>query len=143
MQQTIITQSSKETFNLGKNLGQRFKGGEIIALIGELGAGKTVFTKGLAQGLGVKVNVISPTFTILKLYKIKSNVKKINYLCHIDAYRASSSDIKAIGAFDYIGRPDTITVIEWADRIHAILPKNIVSVKITHLEEDKRKVLIK
>jgi len=87
----IITLSEKQTLDLGKKIAKELKGGETIALIGELGAGKTIFTKGIADGLRIKKYITSPTFVLMKVYPIdlKKN-NKIKTLCHIDAYRLNS-----------------------------------------------------
>ncbi|RLC39044.1 tRNA (adenosine(37)-N6)-threonylcarbamoyltransferase complex ATPase subunit type 1 TsaE [Candidatus Falkowbacteria bacterium] len=136
----IITNSEKETFKLAKDFSEKLKGGEIIGLIGDLGAGKTIFTKGLAKGLGVKKMVNSPTFVLMKIYDCQ-NHKTIKKLVHIDAYRLNSEkDIEAIGAAEYFGRADIITVIEWADKIKKVLPKNT---KFITLKQNKLNRIIK
>jgi len=135
----ITTNSEKQTFNLAKKFAKQLKGGEIIGLIGELGAGKTIFTKGLAAGLGIKKNITSPTFVLMKVYGIRNKESGIRNLIHIDAYRIKSSqDILSIGAEEYFNRPDTVAVIEWADKIKKILPKKTKYVKIKNKGEDKR-----
>jgi tRNA threonylcarbamoyladenosine biosynthesis protein TsaE len=127
----ITTNSPKETLAFAKNFVKTLKGGEVIGLIGDLGAGKTAFTQGLAKGLGIKNKVNSPTFVIMKLYPIKNLKLKIKNLLHIDAYRLkSASDLETIGALEYFGKPDTIVVIEWADRVKKILPPKTVIIKI-------------
>jgi len=124
----ITTKSEKQTLNLGKNLVLELKGGEVIGLIGELGAGKTVFIKGLAQGLNIKNIITSPTFVLMKIYKVKGPIK---YLCHVDAYRLKSAqDLINIGIKDYLNKKTAITVIEWADQVKNILPKDKILVKI-------------
>jgi tRNA threonylcarbamoyladenosine biosynthesis protein TsaE len=123
----IITNTEKETFELGIKTAQSLKGGEVIGLVGNLGAGKTIFTKGIAKGLGIKGVVNSPTFVIMKVYKVKSQLSKVNCLIHIDAYRLkSANDLIAIGAEEYFGKPDSIVIIEWADKIKKTLPKNTI-----------------
>jgi len=142
----IITLSERETLNLGKKIAKQLKGGEIIALIGELGAGKTIFAKGIANGLGIKKIITSPTFVLMKIYetnKYKSktnlNESRIQKLCHVDAYRLKSSqDLINIGINDYLGQKNTVTIIEWADQAQDILPKNAIFVKIK-LENEKNK----
>ena len=135
----IITNSEQETFDWAKNFAQKLKGGEVIGLIGDLGAGKTVFAKGLADGLGVKNTVTSPTFVIMKVYEIKNKELRIKNLAHIDAYRLKSErDIVAIGADEYFERKDTVTVIEWPENIKKCLPKNIIYININIKEGDKR-----
>ena len=116
------------------------KGGEVIALYGDLGAGKTVFVRGLAAGLGVKDIIKSPTFVIMKCYK----GARLN-LCHIDAYRLQTGvELEDIGAMDFFGKPNVITVIEWAERIPELLEKSakLIKVRIEHLDKDKRKIEI-
>ncbi|MFH1661779.1 MAG: tRNA (adenosine(37)-N6)-threonylcarbamoyltransferase complex ATPase subunit type 1 TsaE [Candidatus Falkowbacteria bacterium] len=135
-----FTTSEKQTFNFAKKFAKTLKGGEVIGLIGDLGAGKTVFTKGLASGLDIKNNITSPTFVLMKIYKT-SNRSSIKNLCHIDAYRIKThQDIIAIGAQEYFNREDTITVIEWADNIKKILPKKTRFITLKNLEKNKRSI---
>ena len=139
----IITLSEKQTLDLGKKIAKELKGGETIALIGELGAGKTIFTKGIADGLKIKKIITSPTFVLMKVYPIdlKKN-NKIKTLCHIDAYRLNSGkDLIDIGINDYLGQKNTVTIIEWADQIEDILPINTIFVKI-EVESNGRKRVI-
>jgi len=113
----ITTNSEKETFDFAKKFARALKGGECIGLVGNLGAGKTIFTKGLAAGLGVKGIVNSPTFVLMKIYDIKNKTSRIKKLVHIDAYRVkSSSEITSIGLDDYIDKKN-ILVIEWPRNI--------------------------
>ncbi|MBU4369649.1 tRNA (adenosine(37)-N6)-threonylcarbamoyltransferase complex ATPase subunit type 1 TsaE [Patescibacteria group bacterium] len=155
----ITTQSEKQTLNLGKKIAKQLKGGEVIGLIGELGAGKTVFIKGLAQGLNIKKTITSPTFVLMKVYPVKSceagsptakfnrvnpinNLRQrriclgrkqstINNFIHVDAYRLKSAqDLIDIGIKDYLSKKTAVTVIEWADQVKNILPKNRILVKI-------------
>lgn len=125
-----ISHSAKDTELLAKQIAATLKGGDVLGLIGNLGAGKTTFTKALGKALGVKQTMASPTFVLMKVYPVnKSGIKQ---LCHIDAYRLTSQeDLVAIGATDYIGQPDSITIIEWADRVKKILPKNKILVSIS------------
>lgn len=168
----ITTTSAKQTFNFAKKFALKLKGGEVICLIGNLGAGKTIFVKGLAACLGIKKNITSPTFVLMRVYPIKSrllggaqsvfnrvnkirNLKsplrqsfseasEIRNLVHIDAYRLKSAkDISAIGAEEYFGRSGTVTVIEWADKVKKILPKKAIFVKIIDREDNKRIINIK
>jgi len=136
----IITKNAKETFALGKKIADELKSGAIIGLIGDLGAGKTLFAQGLAAGLKIKDPINSPTFVIMKVYPVKSH-KKIKTLCHIDAYRLQASqDLVAIGGNEYFDQDDAVTLIEWADQIKNILPVKTRFIKIKHLGEDKREV---
>jgi len=138
----IITKNEKATFNFAKKFAESLQGGEIIGLIGDLGAGKTVFTEGLAAGLGVKNIVNSPTFVIMKVYDIKKTTSRIKKLVHIDAYRLqSTADLEVIGAQDYFNRLDTITVIEWIDKIKSDIPKkNLIALNFIHQDNDKRTI---
>lgn len=141
MTKTIITNSEKETFEYAKTFAKSLKGGEVIGLVGNLGAGKTFFSKGLAAGLGVKQNVNSPTFVVMKVYKITNQNSKIKNLVHIDAYRLESAeDLEAIGATEYFGQEDTVTIIEWADKIKKILPEKTRLITISHYKDTSRKI---
>ncbi|MDP2708794.1 MAG: tRNA (adenosine(37)-N6)-threonylcarbamoyltransferase complex ATPase subunit type 1 TsaE [bacterium] len=122
--------SDLQTFNFSKNFSKKLSGGEVIGLIGNLGAGKTVFSQGLAAGLGIKKHLTSPTFVLMKVYPVKKH-SRIKQLVHIDAYRLKSAHgLAAIGADEYFGRPDTVVLVEWADRIKKILPKEVRFVNI-------------
>lgn len=134
----ITTKSEKQTINLGKNFVLGLKGGEVIGLIGELGAGKTVFIKGLAQGLGIKKIITSPTFVLMKVYKAKGLIK---HFCHVDAYRLKSAkDLIDIGIRDYLNKKNVITVIEWADQVKNILPKDKILVKIKIVKNPNQRI---
>lgn len=132
-----ISNSEQETFDFAKAFAASLKGGEVIGLCGNLGAGKSVFARGLAAGLGIKKKITSPTFVLMNVYPVKhANIK---FLCHIDAYRLKGeADLAAIGALDYFGRADTITLIEWADKIKGLLPKGIRLIKLNNLDKEKR-----
>jgi len=133
----IITNSEKETFDLAKFLAQKAKGGEVYALSGNLGAGKTVFARGFAAGLGIKRNVNSPTFVLMKVYPVKKH-KIIKEVCHIDAYRLKTEkDLEAIGALEYFNRKDAVCLIEWPERIKKILPR-ARRIKIISKGEEQR-----
>jgi tRNA threonylcarbamoyladenosine biosynthesis protein TsaE len=140
---SFISKSSQATTKFGQSLAQKFVGGEVLALVGDLGAGKTCFSQGVAQGLGIKRKVNSPTFVVMKVYDLK-NQKGIKKFCHIDAYRlTSSADLIAIGALDYLNRTDTVTVIEWAERVKDLWPKNTCLINIKHQTEQTRKINLK
>lgn len=136
----IISHNEKETLSFGQSYAKELKGGEVLALFGDLGAGKTVFAKGLAKGLGLKTKVNSPTFNILKLYSSKG-VKKIKYFCHVDAYRlGSASDLEAIGIKDFMREPGTVVLIEWAEKIKSLLPRGTKKIYIKHLHDNLREI---
>ena len=139
----LNSKNEKETLIFGENFAKKLKGGEVLALFGDLGAGKTKFLQGLAKGLGVKNKVNSPTFNILKIYKTKAG-SKIKTFCHIDAYRLfSEKDLISLGVEEYFQDKNTVTAIEWAERIKKILPKKTIMVDIKHLSEDERIIKIK
>lgn len=106
--------------SLGARLGGLLKGGEVIELIGDVGAGKTTFTKGLATGLAVDDDVQSPSFTISRVYEARDNLR----LAHYDFYRLHDAGIMAHELHEASDDPKTITVIEWADAVQQVLPEN-------------------
>lgn len=125
-----ISNSENETKNIGRVLAPLLNKNSVITLEGDLGAGKTTFTKGIAEGLQIKRAVTSPTFTIMKQYEGTLP------LYHIDAYRLEHSD-EDIGFDEYI-YGDGITVIEWATFIEEFLPEERLNIKIELMEEGKR-----
>ncbi len=138
-----ITHSEKETIALAKTMAKRALGGEVYTLSGDLGAGKTVFARGFALGLGIKRNINSPTFVLMKIYPVKNN-PTIKHLCHIDAYRLKSArDLAAIGAGDYLGDQDSVCLIEWPEKVKGSLTKRKKTIKIAHLGKERRMVEIK
>ncbi len=138
---TFFSTSEKQTFNFAKKFSKNLTGGLVLGLTGNLGAGKTVFAKGLALGLGIKKNITSPTFVLMKAYPVKKH-EQIKFLIHIDAYRIKSArDLMAIGADEYFNRPDAVTVIEWADKIKKILPKKAKFLKISIQRNNSRKII--
>ena len=138
----IITKSTKETKDFGLRLAKKAQGGQIFALIGDLGGGKTYFTKGFAKGLGIKKVIQSPSFLLMKIYTIKKG--RVKYFCHVDTYRLKNpKEILEIGLREYLGQLDTITVIEWADKIKHILapyPKTVL--KFTFKDKNTRDIEI-
>lgn len=115
-------QSETETLALARDFAAQVSGGMIVTLSGDLGAGKTTFTKGLARALGVTQTITSPTFAIMNVHQLPEPTNGIKQLVHIDAYRLESPDeILTIGAEDYLGEPDTLCVIEWPQKIQSVL----------------------
>ena len=118
MQTIYETYSAKETAELGRRLGKEAKAGEVYTLIGDLGVGKTVFTKGIAEGLGITEPVNSPTFTIVQVY----DTGRMPFY-HFDVYRIGDiEEMDEIGYEDYF-YGEGLTMIEWANLIEEILPK--------------------
>lgn len=137
-----ITNSEQETFNFAKGLAKKAKGGEVYALSGDLGAGKTVFVRGFAAGLGIKRNVNSPTFVLMKIYPVKKH-ETIKHLCHIDAYRLHSAhDLEAIGALDYFGKKDSICFVEWPENVKKIFRESIICIQIIQKSNESRAIIM-
>lgn len=125
MRQIIETHNAKETYELGKKLGESAKSGQIYSLIGDLGAGKTVFTQGFAAGLGITGPVNSPTFTILQVYE----EGRIPFY-HFDVYRIEEiEEMEEIGYEEYFDG-EGVCLIEWADLIEELLPKEHIRIVI-------------
>lgn len=132
-----ITTSDQETRNFAKKYAKGLKGGEIIALLGDLGSGKTTFVQGLAKGLGVKERITSPTFVILNLHQADKGLS----LAHFDLYRLNNeADLEGIGATDYLGKKDIISVIEWSEKAKKILPPSTIWINFEHIDENRRKI---
>jgi len=149
MQKKYITNSPAQTKNLAKKIAKNFKGGIVLGLVGELGSGKTQFTKGLAEYFGIKQAVTSPTFVLLKPYIIQKNTKtkkqknnyKINQLIHIDCYRLDSpEELLAIGLQEYINK-NNLVVIEWAEKVRGILPKDTIWIKFKLGKNEKERII--
>ena len=136
----IETNSAEETFALGKALGEKASPGQIYTLDGDLGTGKTVFTQGVAAGLGITEAISSPTFTIIQEY----DTGRLP-LYHFDVYRIGDiEEMEEIGYDDYFFG-DGICLIEWADLIREILPEHVIRITIEKdLEKgfDYRKITI-
>lgn len=123
--QQIETYSAEETFELGRKLGKIVKSGEIYSLVGDLGVGKTVFTQGFAKGLEIKELINSPTFTIIQVYE-EGRIP----LYHFDVYRIGDiEEMDEIGYEDYF-YGNGVCLIEWANLIKPILPKEIKEITI-------------
>jgi len=133
---TFRTSSPKETIRLGQALGERLQEGDVVALVGDLGSGKTWFVKGLALGLGVGPDevVTSPSFSLMNAYQGRCT------LFHIDVYRLETvSDFLDAGLDDYL-HGDGVAVMEWADRWPEVLPERHWEVRIAILDEHSREV---
>ncbi len=135
----LLSKSPEETFRIGKILAENLTAGDVVALTGELGAGKTCLTQGIASGLGVPENyvVTSPTFTLINEYP---GSKAILY--HIDVYRLSGyRDLAEMGCEEYLyGRG--VAVVEWAEKVLDALPDDALFVVITYLDENRRRIEI-
>ena len=109
---------------VAKTLAKKLKGGEIFALVGPLGSGKTTFVKALGRELKIRQKITSPTFILLQAFPFRIKPKKNLWMYHLDLYRTKNfKEVKALGLLEVWGRPDTVTLIEWADKIKKYLPK--------------------
>jgi len=137
------TKSQQETIDLGKTIAEQFQGGDIILLEGDLGAGKTTITKGIAEFFGIEDTITSPTFTLMNIYEVKSQKSKVKNLIHIDTYRLEDeNDLIEIGVEDYLGDPNTVCIIEWPEKIiNLIKNKQTTKIKIEHLDNNRKIVL--
>lgn len=132
---TIIkTNDTAQTIALGEKLGQKLNGGEVIELISDLGGGKTTLVRGLAAGFGSSDHVSSPTFTISKIYKGDGRE-----LHHFDFYRLPEAGLIAHELDEVIGDPNCSVVVEWADVVRAVLPKDHLTIRITKGQADERR----
>lgn len=135
MTKKIISKSEKQTEELGLKLAKELKPGTVIALIGDLGSGKTALTKALAKGLGIEEQVTSPTFTIIQEY---SGGRLPLY--HFDVYRLEGEeDMYELGYEDYF-YGDGVCVVEWADRIKELLPKNTIYINIDYGSQENERI---
>lgn len=131
-----ISKSAEETKQIAAKLAKKNKG-RIFALSGELGAGKTIFVQGFAQGLGITEKIISPTFVLVRQHPIP-NTKKVLY--HIDLYRLEDiKDINQLGLSEIWSDPNNYVLIEWAERIKDFLPKETVKINIE--KEDQNRII--
>ncbi|HLD70103.1 MAG TPA: tRNA (adenosine(37)-N6)-threonylcarbamoyltransferase complex ATPase subunit type 1 TsaE [Candidatus Omnitrophota bacterium] len=129
----ILSNHSNETLKLGKKISSGLKAGDIVCLFGDLGSGKTTFVKGLAQGLGIEADVVnSPTFVLLNVHEGKLP------LYHFDLYRLEDvKEILALGYEEYF-YGEGITVVEWAERLKNLMPRQYLQVKFFHRGENQR-----
>ena len=132
---SLIINDLKDTKNFAKKFAKILKGGEVIAYFGGLGMGKTTFTSGLCEGMGIKAEVSSPTFALVNEY---GNSKK---LYHFDMYRISSfDDLCSTGFFDYLDT-NAVLAIEWSENIENALPENYIRIEIEHGKTDESRIL--
>jgi len=146
---TLISNSVNETISIGRDIGQVLMSGDAVALIGELGAGKTYLAKGIASGLGIleSQEIVSPSFILVNEYtcnfQAKESVCKIP-IYHIDFYRINSArEIEGIGIYEYLESKRAIKIIEWADKFPDLLPEDHLQVSIKILDENRREFKLK
>ncbi|MBM4175029.1 MAG: tRNA (adenosine(37)-N6)-threonylcarbamoyltransferase complex ATPase subunit type 1 TsaE [Ignavibacteria bacterium] len=138
MRGKFISKSESETFEFGKKFSSSLKKGDLVALIGELGSGKTIFVKGICSGLNAIETPLSPTFSLINKYHGEA------IIYHFDFYRIKSiQELYDIGYEDYFYSKE-ICLIEWANLVREILPKNYIEVKFKNLEtENEREITIR
>jgi len=159
MERENITSSANQTKKLAEKIAQKIikkrleSDAFVIGLKGDLGGGKTTFVQGFARGLGVKEKILSPTFVIMKKYGVRSTKKRRRrtseiqtsdfrlYLYHFDCYRIKNpKEILGLGFKEIISNPENIVVIEWADKIKKIMPKNTLWLNFEFINESARKI---
>lgn len=134
----IVLSSEAETIAWGEKLGRLLTGGIVIELVGDVGAGKTTLTKGIARGLKIDENVQSPTFTISRVYEAKGGLQ----LAHYDFYRLSDPGIMADELRDVVSDPTIVTVIEWAEIVEGVLPAGRLRIEAISSSETERELTI-
>lgn len=128
----FISKSAAQTEEFGARFAKKLNSGAVVVLNGEMGAGKTVFCKGVARGLGIDDEILSPTYAYMNDYYGK--------LYHFDCYRLKSgAQAEALGLCDYF-YADGVCLIEWAENISDVLPKNVITVTIEKTGEEERKI---
>lgn len=132
----MISHSEKDTEDIGYRFGKELRKGDTVSLIGSLGAGKTVFAKGIAKALGIKEAIVSPTFTLVQEYEGSEK------LYHLDLYRLSGADeFESMGGEEFL-YSDGITLVEWAEKIGDMMRDDAFKVTITILEDGSRDIKI-
>ncbi len=128
--------SAAETERVGERVGQIIKDNSVVALFGDLGAGKTAFTRGVARGMGINSDVSSPTFALVNEYKGNGRC-----LYHFDMYRINGwDDLYSTGYFDYL-ESGSVLVIEWSENIESVLPEDYIRVEITKCENENERII--
>ncbi len=150
MEKEFISHSAAETQKIGSDFGKALKGGDVLALYGDLGAGKTTFIQGLVASLGYSGRVFSPTFIFIRPYNIsdqrsvisdQKKSQKIKTFHHIDLYRIENeTDLKTLGIEEFVSQKDAISAIEWPEKIENFLPKKTIKIKFETLGETERKI---
>lgn len=133
----FVSLSPSETEQMGCRLGRRLTAGSVLAIRGNLGSGKTVFVKGLAEGLGIDPGFVrSPTFSLIQEHRGKKR------LCHADLYRLVPEEVKNIGLEEYWrGGSEWVVAVEWADRAENLVPAGALTVAFESLSKNRRKII--
>ncbi|MCC6628634.1 MAG: tRNA (adenosine(37)-N6)-threonylcarbamoyltransferase complex ATPase subunit type 1 TsaE [Chloroflexi bacterium] len=138
----VISHSAGSTRRVGERLGRRLRGGDIVLLSGDLGAGKTTFAQGLAAGLGVTGPVASPTFTLINEYAGRTAGGAVT-LAHIDLFRLAGADAAMLGLDDYLEATDVICVVEWPQMAPDAWPSTALIVDFIVLSDAKRRLTLR
>ncbi len=134
MKKRFFTNNAAETHKLGKALGAVLHRGDVVAFFGGLGMGKTAFTRGIAEGMGLDAQVSSPTFAIVNVYNGSP------MLCHFDMYRIDGwDDLCTTGFFEYLD-DDAVLAVEWSENIENVLPDNSFFVNISKSDGDETRI---
>ena len=143
----ITTQSAQETQEFAEEFSKEIlsfkpqKTALVLGLWGNLGSGKTTFVQGFSEGLGIKEKILSPTFVLVKRFKLSD--KNFKNFYHIDCYRLKDEkDLEVLGFEIIVSDPKNVIAIEWPERIQKILPKEIISIKFNHLHGDQRELVV-
>jgi len=124
----------EDTYNYAKDFASGIKSGAVISLTGPLGSGKTVFVQGLAQGLGIKAKIKSPTYILMQNH---------GRFYHVDAYRLENSQaLLNLGFKEILADKNNLIIIEWGDKIRDILPKDTININLEHIDQNKRRIEI-
>ena len=136
---TILSRSEADTEAQGAALARELEPGSVVLLYGDLGAGKTVFSRGFARGLGVTEPVSSPTYTIVQEYALSTGGR----LYHMDLYRIGDEHAAlGFGVDEFLNEPGAISLVEWPERIRGLLPDTAIRVELRHRTESEREIRI-
>ncbi|MFA4872735.1 MAG: tRNA (adenosine(37)-N6)-threonylcarbamoyltransferase complex ATPase subunit type 1 TsaE [Patescibacteria group bacterium] len=138
----MISHSVADTNKLASRLVKGLHGGDVVGLVGPLGAGKTTFVQGLARALGVKKHITSPTFVLLHTYTLPKQLNNITTLVHVDYYRLHTpQQLIDIGIREHLDDPHALTVIEWAEKVKSLLPARTLWINFSHTHKDGERLL--
>lgn len=139
---SVILENAEDTVLFGRALAKSLKPGTILALHGDVGAGKTTCVKGIAAGLGISEEITSPTFTLMNTYSVPNSPTGIRELVHVDTYRLESEEeLIRIGIEDYLGDPKTLCIIEWPEKLSRLLQHtHVIDLSFEHTPDGKRRV---
>ena len=136
-----LTNSDSETIKLGEDFAESLESEDVVLLSGDLGAGKTTFVQGVARGLGIKDRILSPTFVLVRNHEVNSD--KFNNLNHIDLYRIEGQEnLDKLGISEFISSQNSITIIEWAEKLKNFNPKKGYRINFVYQDENKREIKI-